>query len=137
MITLDTSGLLAYIRRQDRNHEVCRAVLQAATGPYIIPVGILGEIAWMLESTLPPGVEEDFLSELRQGSYTLDWDRHDIVRVQQLIQRYQSLSLGMSDALVVACAERHAGRVLTTDKRHFSVVARGERTITVLPEEAD
>jgi predicted nucleic acid-binding protein len=50
------------------------------------------------------------------------------------MERYESLGLGLADAAVIACAERHRGRVLTFDRRHFPVVAQGEGTITVLPE---
>ena len=35
-------------------------------------------------------------------------------------------------AAVIACAERHGGRVLTNDRRHFPIVARGERSIIVV-----
>jgi hypothetical protein len=57
----------------------------------------------------------------------------DSDRAQQLTQRYRDLPLGFADAAVIACAERNGGRVLTIDRRHFPVVARGEKTITVLP----
>ena len=45
--------------------------------------------------------------------------------------RYKDLPLGFGDAAVVACAERTGGRVLSFDRRDFSVVA-GEGTITLL-----
>lgn len=133
MITLDTSGLLAYIRAGDRNHQACRAVIEKDPGPYIIPVAILAEIAYMIEATLAPAVELGFLAELRDGAYQLDWNEVDVARVQQLIQRYHDLPLGFADAVVIACGERNRGRVLSTDFRHFPVVARSEGTITVLP----
>lgn len=133
MITLDTSGLLARIRQQDRYHAACRAALESDRGPYIIPAGILGEIAWMLESILPPAIEQAFLDDLREEAYTLDWEPRDIARIQQLAQKYQDLPLGLSAAMVITCAERNGGHVLTTDRRHFDVVARGEKTITILP----
>ena len=137
MITLDTSGFLAVARPEDHNHAACKAVLERDPGPYFISIAVLAEIAYMLEETFPPRALQPFLEDLRDQSYMLDWDANDITRVQQLTQRYESLRLGFADAAVIACAERHAGRVLTTDRRHFSVVARGERTITLLPTEAD
>jgi predicted nucleic acid-binding protein len=42
------------------------------------------------------------------------------------------LPLGSADAAVIACAERHGGRVLTLDRRHFGVVER-EGTISLVP----
>ena len=134
MITLDTSGLFARINQEDEQHAACRAVLDQDPGPYVISTATLSEIAWIFETRLHPRVEQAFLDDLREGAYILDWDPQDIARIQQLIVRYQDLPLGLSDAAVIACAERSGGRVLSTDRRHFSVVARGEGTITVLPE---
>jgi predicted nucleic acid-binding protein len=94
---------------------------------------VLAEITYMLETTFQPGALQPFLDDLRASAYTLDWETQDIARIQGLTRRYQDLGLGFADAAVVACAERHGGRVLTTDFRHFPVVARGEGTFTVLP----
>jgi predicted nucleic acid-binding protein len=49
-----------------------------------------------------------------------------------LIHRYAHLPLGFADAAVIACAERHEGRVLGLDLRDFGVVAR-EGRITLAP----
>lgn len=133
MITLDTSGLIAYINAGDELHLECREVLDADPGPYLVPVAILAEIAWILESRFSPNVERAFLGELRARTFLLDWHEPDVFRGQQLTERYQDLELGLADALVIACAERHGGRVLTTDWRHFPVVARGEKSITICP----
>ncbi|MBV9282800.1 MAG: PIN domain-containing protein [Chloroflexi bacterium] len=134
MITLDTSGLLALINTGDRDHAACRAVFERDGGPFIIPVATLSEIAWTLETKLHSRVEDSFLDDLADEVYTLDWHQRDVPRVRELSRRYRDLRLGIADAAVIACAEPHGGRVLTTDRRHFPVVARGERTITVLPD---
>jgi uncharacterized protein len=89
----------------------------------------------MMETLLPSLVEQTFFDDLRRGAYLLHWDERDIDRIQHLTRKYADLSLGFADAAVVACAERHGGRALSTDFRHFPVVARGEGTFTVLPME--
>lgn len=132
MITLDTSGLIAYINAGDELHTQCLETLDQDTGPYFIPAGVLAEIAWMLETRFSPNVERVFLDELHARTFIVDWDDIDVGRSRELTQRYDDLPLGLADALVVACAERHGGRVLTLDWRHFPVVAR-EGTITILP----
>ena len=133
MITLDTSGLYALFNHRDPYHEPVRAALDREPKPWIVPTGILAEIAWLVESTLVPTVFDGFLLDLEAGSFTLDCGEHDVMRIRQLIGRYGDLPLGFSDSAVITCAERSGGRVLTTDRRHFDVVARGEKTITVLP----
>lgn len=134
MLTLDTSGLLALVDRQDAYHSACLAVLESDPGPFLISTAILSEIAWLLETRLPPRAEESVLEDIRTDAYSLDWHAHDLERIQELIRKYRDLPLGLADAAVVACAERRGGRVLTTDFRHFPIVARGERSITVLPD---
>ncbi len=134
MLTFDTSGVAALLDRKDRNHHACLEVLRRDAGPYIVPAGVLAEIAWYLEDRFPPQVARTFLDDLRNGAYIMHWDPGDLKRIQQLIDRYEDLPLGFSNAAVITCAERHGGRVLTTDRRHFKVVARGEGTITPLPE---
>lgn len=133
MITLDTSGLIAYMGTKDRYHDACIAVMDSDGGPFIIPPAVLSEMLFMIERDFSQEVEQAFLDDLREGAYTLEWESRDIERIQQLTRRYGDLPLGFADAAVVACAERNGGRVLTTDWRHFPVVARGEKTITVLP----
>jgi predicted nucleic acid-binding protein len=133
VITLDTSGLLALFDEKDSHHTECREVVREDEGPLLLSVGVLAEIAWLLETRFPPHVEREFLEDIRAGAYTLSWESRDIARIQALAQKYADLPLGISDSAVITCAERSGGRVLTMDWRHFPV-ARGEKSITVLPE---
>jgi predicted nucleic acid-binding protein len=134
MLTLDTSGLLAVLDRQDAYHAPCADVFEADPGPFLISTAVLSEIAWLLEVRFPPSVEDRVLQNIRDGALSLDWHAHDVERIQELIRKYHDLPLGVADAAVVACAERRGGRILTTDFRHFPIVARGERGLTLLPE---
>lgn len=132
MITLDTSALYAAMNRSERLHKEIRAALLADTGPYLVPAGILAEIAYLVETTLNLGVLDAFLSDLETGGYTLDCGEGDVPRIRVLVRRYADLPLGFADASVIACAERSGGRVLTLDRRHFGVVAR-EGKLNLLP----
>jgi uncharacterized protein len=132
-MTLDTSGILAVVSIRDKDHHAVAAAVQEERGRMFIPTALLTEITFMIERGFPPRVEHDFLQDLQIGTFALDWHDQDIERIQQLVIRYHDLPLGFADATVVACAERHGGRVLTTDRRHFGIVARGERTLTLLP----
>jgi len=138
LITLDTSGFLAIVNQADTDHEACREVYERDLGPYIVPAAILAEIDWaihtrVLDARSKSRIQEAFLEALDVGGLALDCGERDVPRIQQLLRRYDDLGLGIADTAVVACGERRGGRVLTTDRRHFSVVARGEGTITVLP----
>lgn len=133
MITLDTSGIFAVLNRRDRAHDRAKTALLADRGPYLVPAGILAEVAYLIERTLTLGVLDAFLLDLETGGYTLECGEDDLPRVRELVRRYADLPLGFADAAVIACAERHGGRVLTLDLRHFGVVAR-EGRLVLLPE---
>lgn len=133
MITLDISAIFALINRDEPHHQrVTTALLQDA-GPYLIPAGVLSEIAYLIEGRLGMRVLDGFLADLETGAYTIDCGENDVPRIRTLMRRYADLPLGFADASVIACAERYGGRVLTLDMRHFGVVAR-EGKLTLLPE---
>lgn len=96
-----------------------------------MPAGILGELAFMIETAAPRKLGL-FLEDMADGSYSLDCGEADFRRISALVERFQDLPLGFADASVVACAERNGGRVMTFDRRDFDVVA-GEGRITVEP----
>ncbi len=132
MITIDTSGIVAVVNADDPDHRRTVDALVSVPGPYLIPVSILSEVAYLLERAILPSVFDTFLRELETHVYTLHFSLDDLPRVRRLIHRYSDLPLGFADASVIACAERHGGRVLTLDRRHFGVV-EGEGTISLLP----
>jgi predicted nucleic acid-binding protein len=132
VITLDTSAILAILNRADENHALVVRVRNSERKPWYVPATVLAEIGYLVESELGFNALAGFLQDIMRGAYVLACGEPGLRRVHQLITRYRDLPLGYADAAVVACAEDHGGRVLTTDWRHFPTVAR-EGTITVVP----
>jgi predicted nucleic acid-binding protein len=132
MITLDTSATYALVNRDDRAHDAAVRALDADRGPYLVPAATLGELSFLVEDRLGAKVLDLFLEDLESGAFALECGEEDIARARELVARYADLRLGFVDAAVIACAERHGGRVLTFDRRDFGVVA-AERTIELVP----
>lgn len=132
MITLDTSGLFALLNRRDPGHEPVRATVLESSGPFLVPVGILAEVAYLTERRLGVEVLDRFLEDLESGGLTLECGKEYLPRIRELVKRYADLPLGFADSSVIACAERNGGGVLTLDRRDFEVVAR-EGGIVLLP----
>jgi predicted nucleic acid-binding protein len=132
MITLDTSGVISLLNARDPNHRAARAALERAGRPYLLPVGILAEIAYLLEARMP-NVVDAFLVDVEVGAFSQDCGAERLARVRELIERYRDLPLGFADATVIACAEDNGGLVLTLDRRDFGAVAR-EGKIRLAPE---
>jgi uncharacterized protein len=130
VITLDTSAVFALANRRDPLHARAKAAFLADRGPHLVPVGILAEIGYLLEARLGAIAIRRFLESLA-ADLTLDCGEQDLARVKELVERYADLPLGLSDAIVVACAERNGGIVLAFDD-DFTVVAR-EGKLRVMP----
>lgn len=131
MITLDTSAVFALANRRDPQHARAKALFLADRGPHVVPAGILAEVGYLLEARLGTTAVVRFLESLA-ADLTLDCGQDDLGRVAELVERYADLPLGLADACVVACAERHGGAVLAFDN-DFLVVAR-EGRLRVLPD---
>jgi len=124
-------ALFALLNRADPDHERVKGVFLADAGPYLVPAGILAEIAYLAEKRLGPRALEALLEDLETGALSLEGHEEDLPRIRVLVNRYADLPLGLADAAVIAVAERYGGRVLSLDK-HFHAVAR-EGAIRVLP----
>lgn len=130
MITFDTSAIIAATNLRDPDHGLVAGILRQERAPRYVPVAILSEVGYMLE-TLGLHVLPAFLDDLRSGGYAMDCGEGDIPRIQDLLNRYQNLPLSFSDASVIAYAERHGGHVFSLDE-HFHIVA-GEGRLSVVP----
>jgi len=106
--------------------------LSQERGQLVVPCGILAEIGYFIERDLGQRLISAFIDDLDAERYRVDCGQTDYQRVHHLVERYADLPLGLADATVIACAERHGGRVATLDHRHFGVVAR-EGTIQIVP----
>lgn len=133
---LDTSAVLALLDRDDPDHSACVEALGAARPPYLVPAGILSEIGYLAERKVGLEVLTGLLEDLASGAYTLDCGEDDLPRVVELVRRYATLPLGFADASVIACAERSESRVMTLDRRDFSVVALEGKIVLALDDAA-
>lgn len=81
MITLDSSGIIALLRRRDEHHGTARNALQGESGPLVVPAGVLGEVTYMLEQWAGPREVDAFLASLQDGSMLLDCGERDVARI--------------------------------------------------------
>ena len=123
-LVLDTSAVLAFLNRADAGHARVRSVLLEEREPLVVPVGIMAEIGYLVETRLGQRVLSLFLQDVAKGNFALDCGLEDISRIRELVERYADMSLGYADAVVIACAERSGLRIASLDRRHLNVVNR-------------
>ena len=124
MLIVDAGPLYAAAARGDKHHDRCVDLLRSAKRPLLVPALVLTEVSYLLGDRIGAHAELALARSLAAGELTVepvldsDWER-----IEELIEQYLDLPLGMVDASVVALAERHGlDTIATLDRRHFGRV---------------
>ena len=135
-ILIDTGILYAMADIDDAWHESIKTFLQNMTDALLVPLTVLPEICYLLNTHLGQESERKLIASIIQGELKIEGMTHeDFRRSYQLIESYSDINIGFVDASLVAIAERlKIHRILTTDRRHFSIIRpRHCQTFNLLP----
>ena len=136
-LILDTGPVYASIDRSDADHQRCRALIEQATEPLLIPSPVLVELDYLIKRSLHAGVLVSLLDDLVSGAYlVVDPAPSDFRRIAELCDRYADSDIGFVDAAVLAIVERHdEPKLATLDHRHFGLMRpRHVAALRLLPE---
>ena len=77
-----------------------------------------------MNAYLGQDAELGFIGSLMKKELIIEHFRgEDLVRSEEVLKKYRGQNIGLTDALIIAIAERLKIRhILTTDRRHFSVI---------------
>lgn len=135
-LILDTGPLYASLDRSDQDHGACRALIEAADEPLVIPAPVLVEVDYWIGQRLTPGALVALLADIEAGAYLVaDLTTTDYARVRELCDRYADADIGFVDAAVLALVERYGETKLATlDRRHFGFLRpRHRASIDLVP----
>ncbi|MBD2151017.1 PIN domain-containing protein [Pseudanabaena sp. FACHB-1277] len=123
MILADTGFFIALGNKQDRFH---KSAVQAVTNLnelLITTYPVVTETSYLLARDAGLVVQFNFLEEVANGSFSIfDFQSHHITRMVELMRRYADLPMDFADASLVVLAEHlNEGRILTSDRRDFSI----------------
>ena len=123
-ILVDTGPLYAMVDRDDSWHERIAAFLTALPRRLIVPITVLPEACYLIGAHLGPHVEVEFARSLQRKEVNVELlSKDDLARTVEVMAKYSDAALGFVDASIVAVAERlKVKELLTTDRRHFSLV---------------
>ena len=136
-LILDTGPLYAALDRSDQDHRPCRALIEEATEPIVIPAPVLVEVDDWIGQRLGPGVLVALLADIEAGAYrVVDLQPADYSRVRELCDRYADADIGFVDAAVLAIVERLGEpKLATLDRRHFGLLRPRHRdALELLPD---
>ncbi len=135
-LILDTGLLYASLDRSDQDHAACRALIEVADEPLVIPGPVLVEVDYWIQQRLSPGALVALLADIESGAYVVaDLTLDDYARIRELCDRYADADIGFVDAAVLAVVERLGEpKLATLDRRHFGLLRPRHRdSIDLLP----
>lgn len=135
-VVADTGPLYALLDRSDAWHDRVVAWWTKNRREVVVPVSVIPEVTYLLQSRIGPQAEQAFVTSLADGEIEIEQvTADDLGRISHLLEQYADLRLGFVDASVIAVAERLETRdILTTDVRHFSAVRpRHARSLLLSP----
>lgn len=123
MIIADTGFFVALGNQSDRFHAQAIAVLNQFSEPLITTYPVISETCYLLARESGIAVECTFLREIATGRIAIfQLETSHLNRMTDLIERYADLPMDLADASLVVLAEQIGhGRILTVDRRDFSV----------------
>jgi predicted nucleic acid-binding protein len=135
-VVADTGPIYALVDASDNWHERVTSWWGGGRRRVILPVTILPEVSYLLQTRIGAAAEEAFVRAVADGEFVIEQlEDEDFPRIADLVHAYRDLPLGVVDASIVAVAERLGTReILTTDRRHFGVVRpRHTKTLALVP----
>ena len=116
--------LYALLDRSDAWHRKVRGWWERSTEEILLPDVVLPEVTYLLQSRIGIRAELAFVQAVAAGEFVLEpLQSDDVVRAAELMAIYSDAPLGFVDAAIAAIAERlGVVSVLTTDRRHFSLI---------------
>lgn len=123
-LLLDTGALYALADSDDSWHERVKVFLDQHLAAHLVPITVLPEVCYLLNSHLGQEPERAFLAACASGRFTgAPVTVEDIARSVELLDLYADANLGFVDASVIAVAERlNVRQIVTVDRRDFALV---------------
>ena len=121
---IDTNFLFALSDKDDQNYHRVLSVMQRTTESLLLPSVALPEICYLLASRLGHQVMHKVLASVMNSEITIEQLKEaDLVRAYEILESYADSQLDFVDAAIVAIAERrNITRILTLDRRDFSII---------------
>jgi predicted nucleic acid-binding protein len=136
VLIVDTGPFVAVADLDDADHDACDELLDTDPGPLVTTALVIAEAGFLIDRQVGPEGEAALVADVVEGRIVVETlTADDWQRTLELVRTYADLPLGVTDASVIALAERHrVERIATLDHRHFRVVRPTHRpAFTLVP----
>jgi predicted nucleic acid-binding protein len=134
VLLLDTGAFVALVDRSEKRHPDCVAVLEAWSGTLVTTEAVLTETLYLVGPSWE--AQRVCFEFFRRGAVQLvPSSPASLVRVGELMKKYQDLPMDFADGTLVALGEElEADQVFTLDRRGFGVYRlHGKKPFQILP----
>lgn len=123
-LLVDTGILYALADRKDKWHSRAADFISDTTFRLLVPSTVIPEACYLLNTYLGQEAEIAFIRALIDRELIVEQvTTTDLSRAVEVMTTYADANIGMVDASLVAVAERlKLTKILTTDRRHFSII---------------
>lgn len=127
-VILETSAIYALMDKGDKSHNLVKDFFLKKNGIYyILPSTVIPELCYLINTRLGSYFEVKLLEEINKSFHLDILKDEDIIRIIEILKKYDKLNIGYVDASIIAIAERlKVNKILTLDRKHFEVVAPRE-----------
>jgi len=124
-IILDASAIYSLIDKGDKSHNLVKDFFLKKKGIYyILPSTVIPELCYLINTRLGSYFEIKLLQEVNKSFHLEILKDEDIIRIIEILKKYDTLNIGYVDTSIIAIAERlKVNKILTLDRKHFEVVA--------------
>lgn len=124
MLLVDTGPLVAYLNRNDRDHDRCAELLEGRADELLVTPFVVTEACYLVAKYVGADAEINLVEAVATADLTqVQVDSADLARMAELMRQYRAFPLGVADASVIAVAERRKlTEIATLDRRHFAAV---------------
>jgi len=135
-VVADTGPIVAAANRKDRAHGLAATLVSELGGDLLVPLPVVVEVDQLLRARLGGASARAFLGALTRGEHTVVFLSPGLLRrAAEIDAAHAALDLGLSDASVMAVAEKERLPILTFDFEDFRAVrSRGHPWRLVVDE---
>ncbi len=122
-ILIDTNIIVASSIRQDKNNARAIAALSRERTERLLVVSpVLVEVFYLVATRISYDSAIEAIRRVRSTIKIISLEEADMIRMEQIMERYRSAHFDYADTAIMAVAERlNITRIMTFDRRDFSI----------------
>jgi len=123
VIVVDTSAILAVMDAGDAHHDEVAGWLGREGDDLVTTPLVVAEADHLVGARGGAAAQAALREDLISGAYLVEWWPEAMVASARVADQYSDSGLGLTDASLVALADRAGtNRIATFDERHFRMV---------------